>query len=187
MKSKKVRALCEGAVMVAMAQVLGYLKFYEMPYGGSVTLAMIPIFFYCVRWGLGSGLLASFAFSLLQLTLDGAYAFTWQSMLLDYILAFSLLGVAGVFRGRKYGVFYGSIVGSVLRFAASTLSGVYVWAEYMPDKFLGMAMASPWIYSPIYNGIYVGLNLIICLAAFGILYKPLNKYIMGGDIAKGHA
>lgn len=48
---RSVRALCEGAIMVALAQILAYLKLYELPQGGSITLAMVPIFFFAVRWG----------------------------------------------------------------------------------------------------------------------------------------
>ena len=63
----RLKCLCEGALLVALAQVLGYLKLYELPNGGSITLGMFPIFFYCVRWGFGPGMLASFAYALLQL------------------------------------------------------------------------------------------------------------------------
>ena len=58
----RVRALCEGAVLVAVAQILSYLKLWEMPWGGSVVLSMIPLVLYAVRWGLGAGLLGGFAF-----------------------------------------------------------------------------------------------------------------------------
>lgn len=179
MKSEKLRALCEGAIMVALAQVLGYLKFYELPYGGSVTLAMIPILFYCVRWGARSGFLAAFSFGLLQLLMDGAYAYTWQAMILDYILAFGVLGIAGFFRQKRGGLFLGSVLAIFLRFICHTLSGVYVWAEYMPERFMGMPMTSPWVYSPIYNGIYMGFNLLVTLIAFAILYRPLGEYADG--------
>ena len=181
-KHRKLRALCEGAIMVAAAQLLSYLKFYEMPYGGAVTLGMIPLVFYAIRWGAGPGLLASFVYSVLQLLLDGAYAYTWQSMLLDYLLAYTVLGMAGVFRGKRWGVFAGTVLASVLRFVVHTLAGVYVWAEYMPEYFLGLKMGSPWIYSPLYNSIYVALNMILCLAAFGVMYRPLKRYILGEDI-----
>ena len=53
---RSVRALCEGAIMVALAQILAYLKLYELPQGGSITLAMVPIFFFAVRWGWKKGL-----------------------------------------------------------------------------------------------------------------------------------
>ena len=182
MKNKNLRALCEGAIMVALAQVLSYLKFYELPQGGSVTLAMIPIIFYCIRWGLGKALLASFVFGVLQLLLDGAFAYTWQAMILDYVLAFGLLGFSGLFHGKKGGVFWGTVIGFTARWICHTLSGVYVWAEYMPESFLGRPMTNPWIYSPIYNGVYMGLNLVITLIAFAVLYKPMSKYFSGQDL-----
>lgn len=74
-------------------QVLSSLKILELPNGGSVTVGMFPIFFYCARWGFGPGMIASFAYALLQLFLDGAYAWGWQSMIGDYILAFAVLGL----------------------------------------------------------------------------------------------
>ena len=69
----KLRALCEGAIMVAIAQILSYIKLWELPWGGSVVLAMLPIVLYAVRWGLGSGLIASFAFGVLQFLFAAIY------------------------------------------------------------------------------------------------------------------
>ena len=66
-----VRMLCEGAIMVALAQILSYLKLMELPNGGSLTPAMFPIILFAVRWGLGPGLMAGFVFGLLQLIFDG--------------------------------------------------------------------------------------------------------------------
>ena len=88
----RVRMLCEGAMMVALAQVLSYIKLMELPNGGSLTPAMFPIILFAVRWGLTPGLMAGFTFGLLQLIFDGAYAWGWQSMLLDYLVAFTPFG-----------------------------------------------------------------------------------------------
>ena len=99
----RTRMLCEGALMVALAQILGYLKLAEAPNGGSITFAMFPIILFAVRWGLRPGLMAGFLFGLLQLIFDGAYAWGWQSMLLDYLVAFTPLGLAGLFRGKSWG------------------------------------------------------------------------------------
>ena len=66
-----LRRLCEGAIMVAIAQILSYIKLWEMPWGGSIVLAMVPIILFSVRWGLGSGLLAGFVFGVLQFMFDG--------------------------------------------------------------------------------------------------------------------
>ena len=103
----RVRMLCEGAMMVALAQVLSYIKLMELPNGGSLTPAMFPILLFAVRWGLTPGLMAGFTFGLLQLIFDGAYAWGWQSMLLDYLVAFTPLGLAGLFKGKKWGIFVG--------------------------------------------------------------------------------
>ena len=180
MKNPKLRvllSLVEGAIMVALAQVLGYLKLWQMPNGGSVTFVMLPIFVYCVRWGFGRGLLASFALACLQFLLDGGLALGWQSILGDYLLAYTLLGLAGLFSKTKGGFFYGTLVGSLARFTAAWVMGATVWAEYMPERFFGMTMVSPWVYSLLYNGSYILLSMALCLVVGAILYRPLGKFL----------
>lgn len=178
----KLRALCEGAVFVALAQILGYLKLFELPNGGSISLSMLPIFLYCARWGFGRGMLASFCFSVLQLLLDGAYAWGWQSMIGDYIVAFSVLGVAGLFHSQRGGFFTGTVAGCVARFLVAWIVGIVIWGEYMPDTFFGMTMTSPWFYSLLYNGSYIVVDMIMCLVVGALLWKPLGKYIRGEDL-----
>ena len=183
-KKLTLRALVEGAVFVALAQVLSYLKLFELPQGGSITVAMLPIFLYCARWGFGPGLLASFVYSVLQLLLDGAYAWGWQSMLGDYIVAFTVLGLAGLFHGKTYGLYTGTVVGSLARFLVQYLVGVWDWGEYMPERFFGMTMTTPWLYSFLYNGSYMLIDMILCLIVGGLLWVPLGKYIRGEDLKK---
>lgn len=178
MKAKlTTRALCEGAIMVTLAQLLSWLKFYELPQGGSVTISMLPIFLFAVRWGLGKGILASVAFSLMQLIFDGAFAWSWQSIIGDYLAAFTVLGIAGVFKGTKYGVYYGTLLGSAARFVCHYITGATVWAEYMPESFFGVTMTTPWFYSALYNGFYMAINAALCILIFALLYRPLKKYI----------
>lgn len=178
----KLRALCEGAVLVALAQVLGYIKLFALPNGGSITLNMLPIFLYCARWGLGPGLTASFVLSLLQLLLDGAFAWGWQSILGDYILAYTVLGLAGLFHRQRRGFFIGSAVGASARFLVAWVVGAVVWGEYMPDSFFGMTMTSPWLYSALYNGSYLLVNLALCLIVGALLWRKLGRYIRGEDL-----
>ena len=174
---KNLLCLVEGALLVALAQILSYLKLWELPQGGSVTIGMLPIFLYCSRWGFGPGMLASFAYALLQLLLDGAYAWGWQSMIGDYILAFAVLGVAGLFAKSKGGFFLGTIAGCVARFLVHWIVGATIWAEYMPEEFFGMTMTSPWFYSILYNGSYMLLDMILVLVVGAIMIKPLGKYM----------
>ena len=82
----KLQCLCEGAIMLALALLLNALKLYQFPNGGSIDLAMIPIFLFALRWGCGWGLLEGFIFGLLQMFIDGAIAcllctFGWESRL----------------------------------------------------------------------------------------------------------
>ena len=177
-----LRALCEGAVLVATAQILGYIKLFELPNGGAVNLGMLPIFLYCARWGFGKGMLASTAYAVLQLLLDGAYAWGWQSMIGDYIVAFTVLGVAGLFHKNKNGLYLGTIAGGAARFVVAYLVGVIIWGEYMPDSFFGMTMTSPWLYSALYNGSYILVDMILCLVAAFFLYKYMGKYVRGEDL-----
>ena len=114
----RLRALCEGAIFIALAQVLSYLKLFELPQGGSITIEMLPIFLYCARWGFGPGMLASFAYSILQAVLSSTYAWTWQSLIGDYLLAFTVLGFAGACSKLKGGFFIGTVVGSVARLSS---------------------------------------------------------------------
>ena len=179
----KLRALCEGAIFVALAQVISYLKFFELPQGGSITVGMLPIFLFCARWGFGPGMLASITYSLLQLLLDGAYAWGWQSMIGDYILAFTVLGIAGLCHKQKFGCFTGTVAGCVARFLVAYVVGATIWAEYMPESFFGMTMTTPWFYSALYNGSYMLIDMILCLAVGALLWKPLGKYIRGEDLA----
>lgn len=172
-----LRVLCEGALMVALAQILSYLKLWELPQGGSVTIDMFPIFLFCIRWGFGPGMLASVVFSVLQLVLDGKYMYGWQSMLGDYIVAFSVLGVAGLFARMKGGFFLGSIAGCVARFLVHWIVGATFWAESMPDRFFGMTMTSPWFYSALYNGFFMLLDLVMILVIGALLYKPMGKHM----------
>ena len=81
MRNRKLQMLCEGAILVALAQILSMLKLWEMPWGGSITLGMLPIFLFAVRWGTRWGLVAGFAYGLLQVMFDGGFAISWQSIL----------------------------------------------------------------------------------------------------------
>lgn len=184
MKNNALRALTEGGIMVAAATALSYLKLFELPQGGSVCIGMLPIFLYCVRWGLKNGLLCSLAYGVLQLIFDGAYAWGWISMLLDYVVAFSVLGFAGLFARQKYGVFVGTVVGCLLRFIVHFISGVTIYRIYEPVELFNTTFANPYLYSAAYNGSYVAIDMALCLVIFALLYKPMKKYFLAQDLAQ---
>ena len=181
-QTKMTRMMCEGAVMVVLAQILGYLKLWQMPWGGSVCLSMLPIFFFACRWGLTPGLMSGFVLGMLQFMFDGGIALGWQSILGDYLLAFTVLGVAGLFRGRVSSIYLGTVAGSLARFLVHYVVGATIWAEYMPESFFGMTMTTPWFYSLLYNGAYMSLDMALCLVVFALLAKPMRPYFLAEDI-----
>ena len=180
---KRVRALTEGAIFVALAFVLSFVKLYELPNGGSLTPAMFPILLYALRFGLGKGLLAGFSFGLLQLIFDGAYAWGWQSMVLDYLLAFTPLGLAGMFRGKSWGIFPGTLLGCLGRFVVHHISGITIYRIIEPTSVPGFGTYdNPHLYSLVYNGSYMIPNTILALLLAAVLYVPLKRYFAGADL-----
>ena len=179
-----LRALTEGAILIAAAQVLSYLKLWRMPWGGSITLAMVPIILYAVRWGLGPGLLAGFVYGVMQFMFDGGISIGWESIIGDYLLAYTALGFAGLAHGKKGGIFIGTVIGGLCRFLVHYVVGATIWGEYMPESFFGMTMHSPWFYSLLYNLAYMLPNIIICLVVFALLWVPMRKYLTGADLKK---
>ncbi|KUO68683.1 MAG: energy-coupled thiamine transporter ThiT [Clostridia bacterium BRH_c25] len=165
------RMLTEAGIMIAAAQILSYVKIYEAPYGGSVTAgSMVPIILFSLRWGLKSGLLAGTAYGILQLLIGGeVYTLHIASVLFDYLIAFGLLGLAGVFQSSTKGMLMGTCLGVFGRFICHVISGVVVWASYAPE---GM---NPLVYSVLYNGSYLLPELVITMVIVRILYKPLMK------------
>lgn len=169
MNKTSAKMITEAGLMIAAAQILSYVKIFEAPYGGSVTAgSMIPIIVFSLRWGLKSGLLAGAAYGVLQFLLGGEiYSLHIVSVLFDYVVAFGLLGLAGIFRNSIKGVLAGTCLGVFGRFICHVISGVVVWAAYAPE---GM---NPWVYSVVYNGSYLLPELAITLVIVGVLYKPL--------------
>ena len=177
--SKTLRIITEGAVLTALSLALSYIK---IPiglafggFGGSVDLVMIPIIIFALRrgtlWGLGAGLI----FGTLKFFLAGGVAVNWQSMLLDYSLAYMFVGFAGLLRGRRAYLSLGALVGCLARFFIHFLSGVTIYAEYMPEEFMNMTMVSPTIYSILYNGSYMLPNTVLAVVLCALLKKPLEK------------
>ena len=180
-----VRALTEGAILLALAVVLNYLSaiiFGSLPQGGSITLAMFPLLLYVHRWGVGRGALVCFAYGTLDMLLDGGYAWGWQSILLDYLLAYTMLGLGGAFREKlPMGVALpcGAALAIALRFVCHVLSGYILfsgWAEWFftQDGFPAWGASlvealSPnmlgFVYSLVYNGMYMVPEILLTAAA----------------------
>lgn len=179
--SSKTRLLVEGAMLIALATVLSYFKLLDMPFGGSITLEMIPIAVMGYRNGAKWGCFTGFVHGLLQMIIGFSnvlYCATLLAqigcILLDYLLAFSVLGLGPVFAkvcGSKKtaGIVFGAVVIGALRFVCSFLSGWLLWGSYAPE---GMNAA---YYSLVYNGAYMLPDTIIMAVVLGILAVAAPK------------
>ena len=185
----RIRALCEGAILLALAIVLNMLSkslFANLPQGGSISLAMFPLLLIAHRWGWGSGLLAGFCYGLLDMLLDGGYAWGWQSILLDYLVAYTALAVGGFFKGKAWGIFPCVAIGSLGRFAVHYFSGVTLYKIIEPTGIEGLeglgVFTNPHVYSIVYNGVYMLPNMLIAMVIAALLYVPMKKFFAGKDI-----
>jgi thiamine transporter len=157
------RVLAEIAIFVALATALSFIIIFQLPQGGSITLAsMVPIIWLALRRGPKIGLTAGFVYGLVQLVVMPQIYFLPQ-VLLDYPLAFGCLGLAGFFQKRW--ALAGVVVAITGRFIMHLISGALFFASYAPT---GM---SPWIYSGIYNGSYLLSELVISLFVIFLLQK----------------
>ena len=185
----RTRALTEGAILLALAVVLNYLSgiiFASLPQGGSVTLAIFPLLLYVHRWGFGKGLLFCFAYGTMDMLLGKGYAWGWQSILLDYLVAYTALAVGGFFKGKAWGIFPTIGLGCLGRFLVHHISGVTLYRIIEPTGIEGLEMlgvfSNPHIYSLVYNGAYMVPNTIIALAIAALLFSPMRKYFAGQDL-----
>ena len=170
-KSTKIKRLTESAILIALATVLSVLKLYEMPYGGSLTLAsMMPIMIIAYRHGTAWGSFTAFLYGVIQQLLSVStlsYVTTWQSVVavifLDYVVAFAVCGLGGVFRktvkNQTLAMVLGTVLCCVLRYICHVISGCTVWAG------LSIPTSAAFWYSLLYNASYMIPETLITAAA----------------------
>ena len=154
------------------------LPFLTLPFGGSVTAgSMVPIFWLSLRRGSKVGIIGGIIFSLAALMIDivrlpnSPIAANPASILFDYVIAFGVLGIAGLF--KKYPL-AGITIASILKFFSLFISGIVFWAIYTPEGLLPII-----VYSAIYNGSFMTAETIISLVLmyFILKYKYLRIYM----------
>ncbi|MDP2873559.1 MAG: energy-coupled thiamine transporter ThiT [Bacillota bacterium] len=173
MRSRSTQALAEAGMMIALAVLLSNFKIFRMPQGGSVTAgSMIPILIVALRWGPRTGLLTGAAYGAIRYMMGGYVIHPIQG-LLDYPIAFGLLGLAGLFRRQPVAGVGAGLLG---RFAAHLTAGAVFFGEYAP------AGQSPWVYSAIYNSGYLGAELVISAVIVWLLAQSgaLRAALPGG-------
>lgn len=174
-KSKRsvARILAEGGVCIALSIALSYLKIpigMEFGgFGGSIDLVMIPLIVFAVRAGLGWGVGAGLIFGTLKFIFANGAAINWISIIFDYSVAYAMVGLAGLLHKNPKLLPLAALVGCLGRFAIHFISGVTVYAEYLPESFMGVDKPSVWLYSLLYNGTYMLPNTILAVVICGLL------------------
>ncbi|MBQ8497236.1 MAG: energy-coupled thiamine transporter ThiT [Clostridia bacterium] len=168
-QTQTLRALTESAVMIALATVLSFIKIIDMPYGGSVTIAsMLPVALISYRHGAKWGLTSATVYGVIQqlLGLSTLSWFTsWQSIvaiiLLDYVVAFAVIGFAGIFRksikSQAIALAFGCFGVAILRYICHVISGATVWVGLSIPDYAALS------FSFAYNATYMLPETIILL------------------------
>lgn len=156
--------LINSALLLALAVVLEQLRIFHMPQGGSVTAgAMVPLLLIACRFGVGTGVLAGFAYGMINM-LQEPFILHPVQVLFDYPLPFMAMGLAGISRQHIY---WGTGLAFLARFVCHFISGVVFFGSYAPE---GM---SPVWYSLVFNITYLVPEMLICCLIFKVL--PVKK------------
>ena len=197
-KKNNTKVLVECALLIAIATVLNvvcsFIPFLNLPFGGGFTVcSMLPIVLAAYRNGTKWGLLTGFVYAVVQMLLgfktvsaffmpgSDSYMVLWKAIcvcLIDYIIAYTVLGLGGIFRNKiknpSVSLCVGSIFAPSLRYIAHIISGFIffgTWADWffsqdgftlgakILEKFSGQGLA--FLYSVIYNGLYMIPEIII--------------------------
>jgi thiamine transporter len=172
MKQKQTLFIVEIAVFSALAYLLdlfsGFIFSRIWPQGGSVSIAMVPVFLMAFRWGVKGGAITGLLLGLLQFILGFSQIYHPVQGFIDYLVAFTVLGVAGIFASQvklsiQSGdkkkwiglIIAGTLIGSLLRFIAHFFSGWIFFGVWAPEG------QPAWLYSIIYNGTYMIPSMIL--------------------------
>ena len=180
--STNLTTLTECAIMLALSFALSCAKLFEMPMGGSVTVAsMLPVMLISIKYGVSTGLATCFVYSLTQLmqAVASANVFPYCEtpttlvlcILFDYVVPFTVLGLAGLFHKMKLtknteiNIYIGIISVVVLRFLCHFITGVAIWGQWAPE---GMGK---YLYSFLYNGGFLSLDFLICIVCAVLMFR----------------
>ena len=173
-KRKSTKQLVFCAAAMALAFITSYIKIWNMPCGGSVTLCSMLFIVLVANWyGAGTGIFVGLAYGILQF-IQEPYVLSFFQVCCDYILAFAALGVAGFFAKKKHGLLKGYIAAVLARGAFHALGGYLYWMDYMPENF-PQSLKS--IYPIAYNYSYLLVEAVITIVIISIpaVAKGLNR------------
>jgi thiamine transporter len=185
MTGTRTRVLVESGLTIGLAYVLGRFILFKLPFGGSVSLDMLPLLILALRRGPRAGIVSAAIYGVLNYTLDPVQIVYPLQFLLDYAVAYGLVGLAGLgaagwSRARAAGqsaravfttIVPFALLGVVARFAAHFVSGMVYFGVYAP------AGQPVWLYSLIYNGSYMLPSGIACIVLAVAILPTLERAV----------
>ncbi|QQK07753.1 energy-coupled thiamine transporter ThiT [Miniphocaeibacter halophilus] len=177
MRKVNVKMLAEAGIMIALSIVLNMIKLYKLPQGGSITPGgYVPLLLFALKWGPTKGVTVGIIYGLIDCLID-PYIIHPLQFLLDYPLAYGMLGLAGL---ASKNLNFNSVKGKIkltlsvvfanfMRMVIAILSGIIFFKKFLPTNI-------PYVLgSFIYNISYVLPNTIICIILIFIIYPRLIK------------
>ncbi|MBQ6804174.1 MAG: energy-coupled thiamine transporter ThiT [Clostridia bacterium] len=168
-KSRKqwnAKTIAYAALAIALSFVLSCFRLFRMPQGGSVTPgSMLPIMLFSAAFGMGPGLLSGLAYGVLQYLQGGSFLNVWQ-FALDYLLAFTALGLTGIAKKlpETWGLYAAMAIAAIGRALSATLAGYMFWdSAFWP--------------SLVYNGTYLIPDTLICMVLAVLIAKPIMRIL----------
>ena len=189
MMKHKTLFMTEVAIFSALALLLdlvsGFVFSRIWPQGGSISIAMVPVFLMAYRWGIKGGMVTGLLLGLLQIATGLAFLATPLQGFIEYFLAFTAVGISGLFmnkfmNNRKEGkrlkadiyAVSGMLLGSFLRFLCHFTAGIVFFGEYAPE---GQPIV---LYSLIYNGTYMLISFILSAVVVMVLYSAASNVLL---------
>ena len=178
-----LKRLVVTAIMIALGTALSFIRI-QMPLGGEITLlSLVPIALISIEYGVTWGLFGAFVYSLIQMGIQLSLIFTWGlspaavvgTIVLDYILAYTAVGLSGLFRKKGIpGVCAGIAIALLTRFVLHVISGTIIFDVWMPEGW-----SNPFVYSLCYNAVYIVPEMVLTMIGSVILFKTpsFNKLV----------
>ncbi|MBE7079003.1 MAG: hypothetical protein E7380_04010 [Clostridiales bacterium] len=178
------RSLAYAGICTAMSFALSYIKLWDMPQGGSVTLvSLLPLMLYSYLFGTKKGVFVGLIYGTLQAIQDPWLIHPAQ-FLLDYPIAFSAVGLAGLLHNVKALRFpqlsfaLGGICAGSFRFLCHVLSGVFAFSVSAEGQ-------NVWVFSLVYNSyVFIDVALVIVAGAFVLSSKSFVAAVLKTSKAK---
>lgn len=192
--NRTVLIIVEIAILSSLSLVLDYLANFTTGSlfisGGSISIAMVPIMLIGFRRGIIAGIASGFIVGAIQV-IYGGHILEFFQYIFDYPLAYTVVGLAGVFiylNKKKISgptIILGSIFAGLLRYLSHILAGIIFWSEYVPTEFMflnnRMTGFNAYTWSIFYNGLYMIPSIIVSSIVLYFLFKYAKQLFIVND------